>query len=133
VTVLRARFEHQIKWSLGSAPKSAEATTGHHYLTQSTLARLRAKRWAIACKRYRHADLRRCSVHHSADGIQIVLNIVVRKRLDDYHRPIVLQRTPSGQTIAVPALRNSLGLRVDRIAVVISNASLMGLIAACVD
>jgi hypothetical protein len=30
---LWARFKHQIKWSLSSAPKSAEAAAGHDYLT----------------------------------------------------------------------------------------------------
>jgi len=30
---LWARFEHQIEWGLGRAPKSAEATAGDNYLT----------------------------------------------------------------------------------------------------
>src|SRR5258706_14858254 len=77
---------------LGGARKSAEAPAGHAYLAYATLARLCAKCWAIARKRHRHADLRRRSVHHSTDRIQIVFNIVVRERLDDHHRPIVFQR-----------------------------------------
>ena len=91
---LWARLEHQIEWGLGSAPESAEAAAGHHYLTQSTLAGLRTKRGTVAGKRYRHADLRRCSVHHSTHRIQIVLNVVVREGLDDHHRPVLIQRAP---------------------------------------
>jgi hypothetical protein len=91
-TFLRAGFEHQIEGCLGGASKSAEAAAGHQHLTQAVLARLSAKCGAISRKRHRHANLRRSSVHHSADRIQIVLNIVVRERLDDHCRAIILER-----------------------------------------
>src|SRR5438876_396317 len=81
---LRAGLQHQIKRSLGSAPESCETAACHNNFTQLRFARLCAERWTLARQRYGYADLRRGTIHHATNWIEIILNMIVRKRLYDH-------------------------------------------------
>src|ERR1700733_13636623 len=88
---LWARFQYKVKGRFRSASKAREPAAGHNDFSQTCLPRLCAESGALPRQRYRNTYLSRCTVHHAADGIEIVLNAIVRERFDDHCRAIPFQ------------------------------------------
>src|SRR6202041_2827527 len=87
-SALRPRLQHQIERRLRRATKSCETPATDHDLAQARFAGLGAERRAFSRQGDGHAYLRRCAVHDASDRIQIVLNLIVRERLDDHRRTV---------------------------------------------
>src|SRR3954471_18207081 len=82
---LRPRLEYQVERRLRGAPERGEPCRERD-LAQPALPGLRAERRSTAGERVGNAEHRRGGVEHAADRIQVVLDAIMRERLDNHPR-----------------------------------------------
>src|SRR5258707_5845856 len=88
----RTHFEDHVERRLSRAAEAPEARFSRD-LTQSAFTRLRTEPQAhFLRERCRRADERRGVIEDASDRVEIVLEIVMSKPLDDHPRPILGQR-----------------------------------------
>ena len=86
------RFVDQVEGRLGGSPETSETCRGYHF-SDARLAGLRAKTQShFLGARAGRAQQRRKRVVNAAHGIQVVLDVVICKWLDDHPAAISLQR-----------------------------------------
>src|SRR5271163_312770 len=86
------RLKNQIERRFGRTANACEAPLFEH-LCQPRLARLRSQREAnLLGERRRGADHRRRAVEDAPHRIEVLLDAIARKRLDDHPRPVGRQR-----------------------------------------
>src|SRR3546814_6159901 len=88
------RLQYQVERRFGRPPESGQSA-GRDYLAQPRLAGLGAEgETHLLAQGGRRADHRRGGVVNAADGVQVVLDLVVCKGLHDHPGAVLGQRLP---------------------------------------
>jgi len=91
MTALWSRFEHEIKRSLGGAPKTSESACCDDFPNPGFTGLRAQTKTNFLRERGGNTDHRRSRIVNAAHGIQVGFDVLVGKGLDDHPRAVSRQ------------------------------------------